>query len=178
MKIIINKTGSVPDENWMEFRKVRAIVKNQRNEYIISQEGGKVIFPGGKCDPNEDELSAIKRELKEETGLDFTDEELEQVLTLETYYDDFYDFRSSSIKPRHTITTYYYAETSKEIDLERLDLTNGEITQNFNIFFINKEGLLNLLSQDHSKAKNGKFFDEENRIILQKVLRHRNEDKK
>ena len=171
MKIIVNEKSLVPNDSWMEFRKVRAIIENQNGEYVISQEGGKIIFPGGKCDQNEDELSAIKRELKEETGLDFTDEELKQVLTLETFYDDFYDYRSKSLKPRHTITTYYYTKTDKQIASENLTLTEGEISENFHIFFINKEGLLNLLNQDHSDMKNGKYFDEENRIVAQKILK-------
>lgn len=38
-------------------------------------EAGKCIFPGGKCDKNEDELSAIMREIKENFKIYFVDRE-------------------------------------------------------------------------------------------------------
>lgn len=173
MKIVLNEKSLTPNENWMEFRKVRAIIENQDGEFAISREGGKIIFPGGKMDNGEDELTAIKRELKEETGLDFEDEQLEEVLVLETFYDEFYDYRSQSIKPRHTITTYYYTKTDKQINEENQSLTEEEISENFNIFFVNKEKLVQLLSEDHSEMENGRFFDEENQIIMQKVLKYK-----
>lgn len=170
MNIVINKNNSVPDETWSTFRKVRAVINNNDN-YAITEEGGKVIFPGGKCDNNEDFDSAIIRELEEETGIKFKNDELKQVLTLETYYEDFYDYRTSCKKPRYTITKYYYIETNLTINKDNQSLTNEEIKEKFNIKFVSKEELIQLLNADHSNSINGKFFDEENKIILENILK-------
>lgn len=171
MKITINPKNLIPDDTWMKFRKVRAIVENDEGYIAISMEGGKCIFPGGKCDPEESEDIAIQRELKEETGIDFSNEKLEKLFELETIYDDFYDYRSDSIKSRHTITTYYYVKTSHKIDESKMHLTEGELKENFKIKFVDSQTLEQMLLEDHSNMENGKFFDEENKIVFNKVLK-------
>lgn len=170
MNIVINKNNSQINENWSKFRKVRAIIK-KNNKYAITEEGGKIIFPGGKCDKDEDFDNAIIRELEEETGIKFEQKDLKNILTLETYYEDFYDYRISKEKPRYTITKYYYVETTFDINKDNQSLTNSEINENFNIKFVSKEELLKLLNIDHSSSTNGKFFDEENKVILENILK-------
>lgn len=63
-KIILNDKNLVPDSSWLNFRKVRAIIENKEGKIVISKEGGVYIFPGGKCDGDEKEEVAIKREIK------------------------------------------------------------------------------------------------------------------
>lgn len=170
IKITINKDNLVYDDSWQVFYKVRAIIENNNNEFIISSEGGKYIFPGGKRKESETNLEAIKREIKEETGIEFNKEDFNEVLELETFYKDFYDYRSNSLKPRYTSTIYYYVKCSKTIDSNNMNLTSGEIKENFKVAFVNKERLIEMLKEDHSNAKNGIFFDEENRIVLDNIF--------
>lgn len=169
-KIILNDKNLVPDSNWLDFRKVRAIIENEEGKIMISKEGGVYIFPGGKCDGNEKEESAIIREIKEETGITITDEFLEKVLVIESFYDDFWDYRSESLKPRHTLTTYFYIKTDKKINADELELTDGEKRLGFNIFATCKNNLYKLLNEVHLDSKNGKFFDEENKIVLEEII--------
>ena len=170
MNIVINKHNLKINDDWSTFRKVRAIIKNN-DKYAITEEGGKVIFPGGKCDEDEDFNDAIVRELKEETGIKFDKNSLKNILTLETYYEDFYNYRVSKNTPRYTITKYYYVETNSNINKDNQLLTTGEINENFNIKFVSKDELIDLLNTDHSSSVNGKFFDEENKIILENILK-------
>lgn len=171
MIITINPKKVVPDESWQFYRKVRAVIENDDGSIAISTEDGKCIFPGGKCDKGEDELTAIKRELYEELGIEFKDSDLHKVLELHTVYDDFFDFRSNSIKPRVTVTVYYYGKTSLNINEENINLTDGEIAQGFKSLFVDRKTLLDMLMVDHSQYQNGKFFDEENRVIVEHVLK-------
>lgn len=170
MNIVINKNNAQINDDWSIFRKVRAIIKNN-DKYAITEEGGKVIFPGGKCDKDEDFDDAIIRELEEETGISFEKNSLENILTLETYYEDFYNYRISKEAPRYTITKYYYVETTSDINKSNQSLTTSEINENFNIKFVTKEELIKLLNIDHSSSVNGKFFDEENKVILENILK-------
>lgn len=157
-KIILNDKNLVPDSSWLNFRKVRAIIENKEGKIVISKEGGVYIFPGGKCDGDEKEEVAIKREIKEETGIILTDEMLEKVLEIEAFYDDFWDYRSKTFKPRHMLTTYFYIKTNKKINVDNMGLTTG------------KNNLYKLLNEDHSLIRNGKFFDEENKAVLEEIF--------
>lgn len=107
----------------------------------------------------------------EETGIAFEPKELSKVLESETYYDDFYNYRNKTNQARHTITTYFYVKTDKQINLDNLDLTETEKQQNFKIKFVDRNTLYSLLTTDHSKEENGKFFDEESRIVMNNVLK-------
>lgn len=69
MKLVINPDNLISSENMQTFHKVRVILENNKGQFAISNEGGKCIFPGGKCEKGETALSAIKRELKEESGI-------------------------------------------------------------------------------------------------------------
>lgn len=46
-------------------------IKRSRNSKNMA---GKWVFPGGKCEKQEDVIQALYRELKEETGLTFTND--------------------------------------------------------------------------------------------------------
>ena len=69
MNIIMNPKKLTPSKDWTFYRKVRAVIEHSEKGFILSKEGGKYIFPGGKCEPGEDELSAIQREIREELGI-------------------------------------------------------------------------------------------------------------
>ena len=59
---------------------VTAIIKNNDRFLIVKRKetekihGGLWVFPGGKVEGNEDIFTALKREIKEEVGLDISNE--------------------------------------------------------------------------------------------------------
>jgi len=171
MKILLNPKNLIPDESWQKFRKVRAVIENNDGCFAISHEAGKYIFPGGKCNEKEDNLTAIQREIKEETGIDIKTEDFQKVLELETMYDNAVDYKTNTIKPRHTITTYYYVKTNQNIDPNNMNLTKGEIKENFKIAFVDKNTLLNLLLEKNEKAMNWQLFYEENEIVVNYIIK-------
>lgn len=170
MKIVVNpKNLSVTDE-WQVFYKVRAVIKNKNGEYAISTESGKCIFPGGKCEEGENSLVAIKRELFEELGIEFLDEQLKEKFILETFYDDYYDFRISKYVPRYTKTIFFYGETKEDINFSKMNFTKNEINQKFKCFFVSKDALIKMINVDHSLVFNGKYFDLENKIVMDNII--------
>lgn len=171
MRVILNPKSLIPDRNWQFYRKVRAVIENETGEVVITERAGKYIFPGGKCDENEKELDAIKREIKEETGINFKTSDFNKILELETIYDNFFDHRTGLVKPRHTITTYYYVKTNDNINQKNMYLSEDEIKDDFKCSFVEKKALIKMLMMDHSKLQNGKFFDEENKVIIETILK-------
>lgn len=171
MKIVINPDNSTPDDKWQYFNKVRAIVENGNGELLITSEAGKHIFPGGTREDGESSIDTIIRELEEETGIKFNPLTLEKVLELDTLYKDYYDYRTTRITPRYTKTIYYYVKSNSDINVGKMSLTEGEIKEKFKIAFVDIDTLFELLSRNHSEARNGQFFDNENKVVMEKVLK-------
>ena len=99
MKIKINPDNLIFDETFQVFHKVRAIIENELGEFIISNEGGKYIFPGGKRKKKESAVEAIQREIKEETGIELNMEDFVKVLELETLYSILHNLSTDRIPP-------------------------------------------------------------------------------
>ena len=171
MKILINPKNLIPNDSWQTFRKVRAVIENKDGCIAISSEAGKYIFPGGKCNKNEDDLTAIQREIKEETGILFSTDDFHEVLELETMYDNAIDYKTNKIKPRHTITIYYYVKTEQKINVDNMNLTEGEIKENFKKSFVDRETLFKMLLEEHKEAMNWHLFYEENQIVVNNILK-------
>ena len=171
MKIVINKKNLIPDDSWQEMRKVRAVIENEEGCFAISHEAGKYIFPGGTCDKEEDNINAIQREILEETGIIIPKEGFKQILEIETMYDDVVDYRTKMVRPRHTITTYYYVKTDKAINTANMNLTEGEIQENFKISFVDRETLFKMLLEEHKEAMNWQIFYEENQVVVNNIIK-------
>ncbi len=170
MNITMNPKKLTPSKDWTFYRKVRAVIEHSEKGFILSKEGGKYIFPGGKCEPGEDELSAIQREIREELGMLLSLEDFHKVLQIEMLSDDFYNYRTLKKEPRHMITTYYYVKTEKTIQPHFIQLTEGEKKEGYVPFYADYDILLTMLNEDHSDKLNGKFFDEENHLVMEKIL--------
>jgi len=154
MKILLNPKNLQPDDSWQKFRKVSAVIENEEGHIAITNEAGKYIFPGGKCNKDEDDLSAIQREVREETGMILSAGDFRKVLELETMYDDAIDHRTNTVRPRHTITTYNYVKTAQTINDNNMSLTENEIKVIFKITFVDRETLFKLLSEEYKEAMN------------------------
>lgn len=174
MKILLNSKNLVPDNSWHFYRKVRAVIENSDGQIAISSESDKYIFPGGKCELNEDNLSAIQREIKEEMGIILSSKDFKELFELETLYDNVFDYRTNSITSRHTITTYYYVKTDQVINKEKMSLTEDEIEKDFKIFFVDKETLLKMLKEEHKEAVNWHLFYDENKVVVDYFLNKNN----
>ena len=164
MKLIINpynlKDTDIDEHNI----KARAILINNNNEILVGNYNGTYLLPGGSIKPNEDIITCLIRELKEETGIDYNQEELISICELD-YYQKNYPKRDGTIKNR-LITTHYYISTYKEISTENQILTENEQKGNFKLELIPIEELTNIVINNTNNNPRNIYFQKELLTII------------
>lgn len=89
-------------------------------------------FPGGHLEDDETLDECLLRELQEETGIKLKDIKLKSFMKI-TYYNKNYH---NSGKHRKNDIYYYVIKTNEEVNLNNINLTDGEIDGSFTVKMI------------------------------------------
>ena len=163
MKIIINDKN-IKEEEIIEIKeKVRSLILTDDNKLLIANYAGVILLPGGKIDNNESVKKALIRELQEELGIIYTEEELEYLLTLEYYQDNYPKVNSNNINRK--VTTYYYLTKFKAIVNDNQILSEREKNNNFYLELISLEELKERLNKENNNPRSYYFNRELNLVI-------------
>lgn len=164
MNLIINDDNLQQNKIKESSTKVRAILIDENNQILIANYGNVILLPGGKVDHNETYLTAIQRELKEELGQDYNNEELEYFLTL-NYYQKDYPKRDGTFQNR-LIQTHYYIGSYKEVNKDKQNLTEKEKNSNFRLELVPLEQLENLILNNNNSNPRNIYFRKELLTVL------------
>ena len=149
--------------------KVRGILVKD-NKLLVANYGGVYLLPGGTIEKNESKEDAIIRELKEETGINYRNIDLEQILTL-VYYQKDYPTKSNYLVNRLLVTHYYIGEY-QGIDNNHTNRTDKEIRDGFSLRMIDINNLDTLIKEESNNPRKA-FFDRELGEVS-KILRKTN----
>lgn len=160
-KIIINENRLDESKVDKTSIKVRALLTIKK-QILVANYGGVIMLPGGKLDKGETKKEALVRELKEETGIVYDNEDLSDLFLLE-YYQANYPTRDGELLNR-LIKTYFYYGDFKGLDEINQNMTEKERKDNFSLQLIEMEELLN--NPSHSNNPRKEFFDREIREAI------------
>lgn len=165
MKRIINNTNNLTKESLdMTTNKVRAIILN--NLYITIVDYSNILMmPGGKIEQGENELEALIRELKEELGLDISDD---KVIPFIEYNNYLYNYPSKSGKTINKLVTtkYFIVRTNNQIDISKNNLTESEKNQTFKVLNENILHINSIIANNNSTNPRWPHFKKELTDIL------------
>ena len=132
MKKIIYNNDNISSKDVTELV-VRAKGLLISNGYLLlGNEDGALQFPGGHLEENETLEECLLRELQEETGIKLKDIKLKSFIKI-TYYNKNYN---NSWNNRKNNIYYYVIRTVEKVNLNNINLTDGDIDGNFTVRMI------------------------------------------
>ena len=99
---------------------------------LLGNEDGTLQFPGGHLEENKTLEECLLRELQEETGIKLKDIKLKSFMKI-TYYNKNYH---NSGNNRKNDIYYYVIRTVEKVNLNNINLTDGDIDGNFTVRMI------------------------------------------
>ena len=157
--IIINENRLFDSDIELTNNKVRAVLVDN-DKLLIANYGGVYLLPGGKIENKETHEQALIRELREETGIYYSEKDLEELFTLKYYQKD-YPVKGYDIKNKLSITNFYLGNF-KGIDSYNLNRSAKEIRDGFCLQLVNIDDIDLLIKEipyNHNPRKI--FFDRE-----------------
>ena len=111
--------------------RVKALIVNSKKEILLGESFGTIQFPGGHVEENESFKQALKREVKEETGIELQ-EELEPFFAIKHFLKDYPVVGNN----RSVEIYYFYIKTDEPYHLEKTNLDDQEKTGNFTLQYV------------------------------------------
>lgn len=148
-------------------KKSRAILLSN-DQILVANYGGVYLLPGGSREYGETPKETVIRELKEEVGIKYRDNELDEFILLK-YYQKKYPTISNRVINR-LIITYYYIGNYKGINYDTIERTSREKKDNFYLQLVDLNQIEELMNNNKTDNPRKEFLDREMREVI-KVLR-------
>lgn len=147
---------------------VRAIIWDHKKLLMMKSNRGDYKFPGGGMEDGEDEQTALKRELLEETG--YTDAIIEDLAG--TVIQSHPDRLEKGIW--YYLTSPYYAVTLSSKKQQPLALTEDEVEEGFHAVWITPEEAIAINETIPQDPLLNAYIERENRV-MNELIRRREE---
>ncbi len=148
-KIIYNIDALTENEMKRTIIRARAIIKNNKDEILMCYSNGlkHYEFPGGHLEKGETIEECLKREIKEETGLNVEVADKTPFMNIVHYCKNYLDTGVNTI-----VKFYYYSiDYNKKYDLSMSDFDKEEKKENYECRYIKLEDLEKVI-RDNKKT--------------------------
>ena len=135
---------------------------------VIGNEDGCFMFIGGHQEDNEKLIDTLKREVKEETGIELENEVINNPFLKIIYLNKDYPNKGEN---RESDIYYYAVETKKLPDLENVNYTESEINKHFELIYIDLDDAINIIKENIPNHKDNKIISKDMIIALEEYER-------
>ena len=142
MKEIIYNYDDVSDNEVNRIvRRSKALIVNDKEEIMFAVMNNNYFLIGGHVDSDESDYDCLKREIKEEIGLDIDIEPVKPFLRIK-YLNK--NYPSEGVNTM-SVANYYVIRKNLTPDMSKVNLTNDEIKGNFHTVNVNVLDAINTL---------------------------------
>ncbi len=128
-QIIINNDNLIEKDIDDTVIRTKALIINSKNEIMLGYSNKTYQFPGGHLEKNETLEDSLKREIKEETGIEINKINKKPFMKITCYSKN---YRNTNKNRRNDIY-YYIINTDKTYNKNKTNLDKQEIENNFTI---------------------------------------------
>ena len=166
ISIEINDNNLNDDDIEMFVTRVKGLIINSRGKILLAHNNNSYQFPGGHVEDNESLDESVVREIKEETGIK-VEVTREPFLVITTYDNDYF---GSSKKVRNRI--YYYKFFTDDVpNLSETHYDELELATDFNLFYVNLNGLDDFLKKEMNCGNIDKCIGREMFIVYDNYMK-------
>ncbi len=130
MKEVIYNNGNLSDSDINDLVVRIKVLLINNNKILIGNESGLYAFPGGHLEKKESFNDCLKREIKEETGIEIDDSEIGEPFLKVVYLNK--NYPEVGINRKNEIY-YYVVKTDKKVDLSKTNYTKRELEKEYKI---------------------------------------------
>ena len=135
---------------------------------LIGNEDGCFMFIGGHQEDNEKLIDTLKREVKEETGIELDSEVINAPFLKIIYLNKDYPNKGEN---RESDIYYYAVETIKLPNLENVNYTESEINKHFELINIDLNKAIDIIKENIPNHKDNEMISKDMIIALEEYGR-------
>jgi len=135
---------------------------------LIGNEDGCFMFIGGHQEDNEELIDTLKREVKEETGIELDDEVISDPFLKIIYLNKDYPNKGEN---RESDIYYYVLETNKLPNLENVNYTESEMSKHFELMYIDLNKAIDIIKENIPNHKDNEIISKDMIIALEEYGR-------
>ena len=135
---------------------------------LIGNEDGCFMFIRGHKEDNEKLIDTLKREVKEETGIELDSEVINDPFLKIIYLNKDYPNKGEN---RESDIYYYAVETIKLPDLENVNYTESEINKHFELINIDLNNAIDIIKENIPNHKDNEIISKDMIIALEEYGR-------
>ena len=135
---------------------------------LIGNEDGCFMFIGGHKEDNEKLIDTLKREVKEETGIELDSEVINDPFLKIIYLNKDYPNKGEN---RESDIYYYAVETIKLPNLENVNYTESEINKHFELINIDLNKAIDIIKENITNHKDNEIISKDMIIALEEYGR-------
>ena len=170
MKEIIHNDDKLLESEVTELVvRTKALILNNGN-LLLANENDVLQFPGGHLEDGESLNDCLKREIKEETGIEIEDSEIGECFQKVVWLNR--DWPSEG-KNRKCEIYYYIVNTNKLPNLENINLTDSEKEQNFKVDFVPLNESIEYIKDNMPKNEKNKVISPDMIDAIKEYLEQR-----